>query len=63
MEISLLIFVLLLIGIGVALFYIPMEPGIKRIAVIAVGVVVAVILIVWVLQVTGVGHGPRLRIG
>lgn len=60
---SLLAFVLLLVAIGVGLYFIPMEPGIKRIAVIFVGVVAAVVLIIWVLQVTGVGTGPRLRIG
>ena len=58
-----LYFILLLIGIGVALYLIPMDPGIKRIAVIVTAVVAGVLLLVWVLQVTGIGTGPKMRIG
>ena len=59
----LLYFLLLLIGIGVALYLIPMDPGIKRIAVIVTAVVAGVVLLVWVLQVTGIGPGPTLKLG
>jgi len=60
---SLLVALVLLVAIGIALALIPMDPGIKRIIIIVVSIVAAVILIIWLLQVTGVGTGPTLRIG
>jgi VIT1/CCC1 family predicted Fe2+/Mn2+ transporter len=60
---TLFVALVLLAAIGVALALIPMDPGIKRIIVIVVSIVAAVILIIWLLQVTGIGTGPSLRIG
>jgi len=50
---SLFVALILLVAIGIALALIPMDPGIKRVIVIVVSIVAAVILIIWLLQVTG----------
>jgi hypothetical protein len=60
---SLFVALVLLVAIGVALALFPMDAQIKRIIIIVVSIIAAVILIIWLLQVTGVGTGPILRIG
>jgi ABC-type transport system involved in cytochrome c biogenesis permease subunit len=60
---SLFVALVLLVAIGVALALIPMDAQIKRIIIVVVSIVAAVILVIWLLQVTGVGTGPILRIG
>jgi len=60
---SLVVALVLLVAVGIILVLVPIDPGIKRIIVIIVSVVAAVLLIIWLLQVTGVGTGPRLKLG
>jgi len=60
---SLVVALVLLVAVGIILVLVPIDPGIKRIIVIIVSVVAAVLLIIWLLQVTGVGTGPHLKLG
>lgn len=60
---SLFVALILLVAVGIILVLVPIDPGIKRIIVIIVSVVAAVLLIIWLLQITGVGTGPTMRIG
>ena len=60
---SLVVALVLLVAVGIILVLVPIDPGIKRIIIIIVSVVAAVLLIIWLLQVTGVGTGPHLKLG